>query len=230
MKKKTPALSLMSLLFSFPVAAQVVEVGDLSAFKEALKSVKAPSAPSAGAAPAAPGAKACASVELSGATVGRGMFQTDLRVDKGDAEVGRVSHDGSRYLYVVGGATAAEADVKGDGDRKVATVLDCAGRVVGTIVEEDSGDSSRYTLADASGKVLARSDATSGPAVTMMGDGGFATIRNAHWILDKYALETSGLDSRLVLMTAAMNDSVLYRRAAERRREHIGDHHGRGDR
>lgn len=229
MKKKTPALSLMSLLFSFPVAAQVVEVGDLSAFKEALKSVKAPSAPSAGAAPGA-AAKACAAVELSGATVGRGMFQTDLRVEKGDAEIGRVSRDGSRYYYVVGGATAVEADVSESGERRVATVHDCAGAVVGVIVAEDSGDSSRYTLRSPAGAVLARSDSTSGPAVTMIGDGGVATIRNAHWILDKYALDVQGLDSRLVLMTAAMNDSQLYRRSAERRRERIGDHHGRSDR
>lgn len=229
---RNPWIPAMLLLAAMPVAAQV-EVGDLSGFKEALKSVEVPAAPaSAVAATAALPPVKCPVLSLNGATVGRGLFESDYTVKINGEEVGKVAAGNDGMTYTAGGAGQATVSVAygSDGARR-ATVKGCDGETLGVIVETESSDSSRFVIVSGPGKVLAASGDVSGTTWSLSGPGGSAEIKNAHPIVDRYALTMSGLDGRLVLAAAVMNNQALYRRAAQRRRDNPHEPHGgRGDR
>lgn len=229
MKTKTP-LSLLSLFVALPVAAQVVSIGDLAGFKEALKDVPAPAAPASTAAPAAGLPRpACPVLSLDGATVGRGLFENDYTVKIDGREVGKVAADGDRLAYSAGGAAQAAAAIGMTGRSRTATVTGCDGEVIGQIVELDLANASYFDVTDASGRTIATSGAVDGTTWSLAGAGVSATIKNAHPIVDRYALSMSGIDGRLVLMAAIMNNAALYRRSRENRPPHE-PHGGRGDR
>jgi len=235
MKKKC-SLSLLSLIVALPAAAQVVSIGDVSGFREALKGVEAPASPSsrpleaAAAAGAAAGAAraACAVLSLNGATVGRGLFQNDYTVKVGDQEVGKVASSGSGWTYTAGGASQASVAVSDVQSGRRATVTGCDGETLGSVVETDASGSSRFVITDASGNVVAYSGDVDGTTWSMTGSGASASIKNDHWLLDRYALTMSGVDGRLVLTAAIMNNQALYRRSSQNRPQH--EPHGRGDR
>jgi hypothetical protein len=227
MKKKC-SLSLLSLVVALPAAAQFVSVGDVSGFKEALKGTEAPASP-AMAAPAAPLPPVrCAVLSLNGATVGRGLFQNDYTVKIAGREVGKVEAGGSGFAYTAGGRRQADVSFSFgvDGVRR-ATVVGCDGETLGAVVETDSSDSSRFRVEDASGRLLAGSGGVDGTTWALSGPGASATVTNADWIRDDYALAMSGVDGRLVLTAAIMNNQALYRRAEQRRRDNPREPHGR---
>lgn len=232
MKKKC-SLSLLSLIVALPAAAQVVSIGDVSGFKEALKGVEAPASPpsrplEAAAAGAAAARAACAVLSLNGATVGRGLFQNDYTVKAGDQEVGKVASSGSGWTYTAGGASQASVAVSDVQSGRRATVTGCDGETLGGVVETDASSSSRFVITDASGNVIAYSGDVDGTTWSMTGSGASASIKNDHWLLDRYALTMSGVDGRLVLTAAIMNNQALYRRSSQNRPPH--EPHGRGDR
>jgi hypothetical protein len=228
---KKYSLPLLSLLAALPVAAQVVSVGDVSGFKEALKGSPAPATPSMSA-PASPLPPLppirCAVLSLNGATVGRGLFQNDYAVKIAGEEVGRVEAGGSGLDYSASGRRQADVSFAFgvDGARR-ATVSGCDGETVGTIVETDASDSSRFRVEDAAGKFVAGSGDVDGTTWSLAGPGVSATITNADWIRDDYALAMSGVDGRLVLTAAIMNNQALYRRAEQRRLDNPREPRGR---
>lgn len=206
--KKTNPLTFLSLLFALPVAAQIVPIGDVAAAREALR-------------------PSCPVLDLSGATVGRGLFGGDFVVTIGGRDVGGVKHDGDGYAYEAGGAPQAKIEIAGSGSARTATVTGCSGEIVGRVIEQDGSDSSRFRVENPSGRVIAESGAVDGTTFAMSGAGGAAKVENAHWLLDRYTMSSSGIDGRLVLAATLMNNDALYRRAAERRRENMGERGGR---
>jgi len=206
--KKTNPLTFLSLLVALPVAAQIVPIGDVAAAREALR-------------------PACPVLDLSGAIVGRGLFGSDFDVKIGGRDVGAVKHDGDGYAYSAGGAPQAKIEIAADGSARTATVTGCNGEIVGRVIEVDGSDSARFRVENASGRVIAESGAVDGTSFALSGSGASAKVENAHWALDRYALTSSGIDGRLVLASALMNNDALYRRSAERRRERMGE---RGER
>jgi len=202
--KKTNPLTFLSLLLALPAAAQIVPIGDVAAAREALR-------------------PACPVLDLSGATVGRGLFGGDFVVSIGGRDVGKVERDGDGWSYKAGAAPQAKIEITPSGSARTATVTGCNGEIVGRVVEEDGSDSSRYRVENASGRVIAETGAVDGTSFGLRGAGTAASVANAHWILDRYTLSSGGMDGRLVLAAALMNNDALYRRAAERRRENIGN-------
>lgn len=232
---KIKSLTLLSLLAALPAAAQVVQIGDLAGFKEALKGIESPAVattrPLTHVVAARPAS--CPVLDLAGATVGRGLFESEYTVKIGDQEVGKVSSSGGGLSYTAGGASQAKITLSSSGDTKTATVVGCDGAVIGKIVELQGSDSSSFSVLDAAGSVLAQSGNVDSTTWSLSGAGGSASIANAHWLVDRYALSMSGIDGRLVLTAAILNNQALYRRSAQRRRDHIGDRPGRiggGDR
>lgn len=230
--KKIGSLYMLSLIVAMPAAAQFVSVGDTAGFREALKNAEAPAVPTSRALEAAEaGRAACPVLALNGAIVGRGMFENDYTVKIGGQEVGKVEASGSGLRYTAGGAAQATATYSALASGRRATVAGCNGEALGAVIESDSSSSSRFVIVDAAGNVLAASGDVDGTTWSMSGSGASASIANDHWILDRYALAMSGVDGRLVLTAAIMNNEALYRRSAERRREMPHEPHGgRGDR
>ena len=201
---KTKPLTLLSLLCALPVAAQTVPFGDVAAAREALR-------------------PSCPVLSLAGAIVGRGLFASDFTVSIGGRDVGRVEHEGDGYSYKAGGAPQARIEVAAGGSERTATVTGCGGEIIGRVLEADGSGERRFQIENASGRVVARSGAVDGTTFSMSGSGSSATVSNAHWALDRFALSYAGIAGRLVLAAALMNNDALYRRAAERRRENIGN-------
>jgi hypothetical protein len=169
-------------------------------------------------------------LDLNGATVGRGLFENDYTVKINGDEVGKVEAGDSGMKYTAGGAAQADVSVAVSGETRTATVKGCNGETIGTIVETDSHDSSRFTVKDAAGKTM-ESGEVDGTTWALSGAGASASIKNAHPIVDRYAMAMTGVDGRLVLAATVMNNQALYRRAAQRRRENPHEPHGgRGDR
>jgi hypothetical protein len=225
--KKTGPLPLLSLLVALPAAAQVVSMGDMAGFKEALKNSDAPAVPTSRAIETAGLTRvACPVLSLNGATVGRGLFENDYTVKIGGEEVGKVESGGSGMRYTAGGAGQADISFSfnGEGGRR-ATVVGCDGETIGSVYEMDSHDASRFRIEDAAGRPIAHSGDVDGTSWVMAGPGVSASITNDHWLVDRYALSMSGIDGRLVLTAAIMNNQALYRRADERRRENPREPH-----
>ena len=165
----------------------------------------------------------CPVLDLSDATVGRGIFGNDFTVTIGGRDVGAVKHDGDGYAYSAGGAPQAKIEITPSESARTATVTGCDGEIVGRVVEEDGSGSSRYRIENASGRVIAESGTVDGTSFGISGSGVSAKVENAHWMLDRYAMSSAGIDGRLVLAAALMNNDALYRHAAERRRENMGN-------
>lgn len=152
----------------------------------------------------------CPMISLSGATIGRGLFGGDWSVREGAKTIGFVSPTGGDYrLFVAGAETAIRVARRPDG--AIATVSDCAGKVLGTVEETDGHGTGHFRVKDAAGKVLASGD-SQGTSFDVRGPGGWATVANDHWLLDRYKVTTEKLDSGLVAALTLLNDEELYRR------------------
>lgn len=209
MTKLLPTLSL--LVLSCAVSAETVQVGDLAGFREALRRVEAPPAPAA-ALPPKSERPSCMIEPLSGATVGRGLFDSDFAVKRGDAVLGRVVANQDGYTYVNGGATLAFFAVLKSGKDRFVAVSNCDGELIGKVVEEDEANATAFWLEDANGAAIAHSGWVDGSNFILAGKGGSAVVADDAWFSDRYALTIRELPSPLVLAATVLNNAALYRR------------------
>ena len=158
------------------------------------------------------------------------MFDNDYTVKIDGQEVGKVESRGSGLTYTASGAGQATVSFSEGSFGRQAAVTGCNGEALGSVVETDSHDSSRFIILDASGRAVASSGDVDGTSWVMSGLGASAMIKNDNWLVDRYALSMTGIDGRLVLTAAIMNNQALYARAAQRRRENPPEHGDRGDR
>lgn len=178
----------------------------------------------------------CPVPQLSGSTMGRGMFSMTFDVKLGDQKLGEIEPvDGGWLFRDNAGHTIALASVKTAEDSRVATVTDCSGARIGEVSETQVGSSeSVMTIKDAQGKTVATSNPASSGEMDLKSPSGdiLAQSRDIHWLLDRYAfvvVNPEGVDGRMVLIASVMGNSAAYRRSAERRRDRIGDRPGPGN-
>lgn len=228
------AASALSPALAAAQAARAPELPDLKEFHERLGDVAAPAAVPARAVVAAKAA-GCPVLNLQGATIGRGVFDSSYEVKLNDAVFGTIKGDGDGYVYKdnYGNIAAKAATEKINGGTR-SLVTDCSGAPIGLIEEAVGSDSSDFVLFDATGKIVAQTGWTSSSSISFRTDSGetVAEAKNAHWLLDRVQLSlTPKADPRLVAVASVMNNAAGYRRAAERRRERMADGpHGRADR
>jgi hypothetical protein len=168
-------------------------------------------------------AAGCAVMKLDDVVISRGVLSSDFTVESGGREVGTIEKDGSSIVIKSGSAVAAKTSGS--------VVTDCAGTVIGSVEELSGEGSSSFAIKDASGRIVAASGEVDGHSMILKGSGGMVAVQNNHWLKDSYKVSVSGVDPRLAAMAVMMNNTALYRRSAQRRRDNPREHHGgRGDR
>lgn len=166
-------------------------------------------------------AKGCAMMTLDEVVISRGVFANDFTVEAGGAEIGKIERDGSAIVIRSGSAVSARANG--------ATVTDCSGAVIGSVEEIAGDDASSFAIKDASGNIVAASGRVDGHSMILKGTGGMVAVQNNHWLIDSYKVSTSGIDARLAAVAVVMNNSALYRRAQQRRRDNPREPRGGRD-
>lgn len=211
MKKTLAVLSIVTL--TAPAFAH--EFNDMAEFRREMREQRVAEAKAAEM-PAPTDAKGCAAMKLDDVVISRGVFSTDFTVEEGGREIGKIEVNSSGYVIRSGSAIAAKSEGS--------AIKDCSGAVIGS-VEETAGDgSSVFTIKDAAGNVVAQSGSVDGTSMILKGAGGMVAVQNNHWLIDSYKMSASGVDSRLAAMAVVMNNSALYRRSAQRRRDNPPEH------
>lgn len=236
MNAKLP--SVLTVLLAVPAASQV-SFGDLEGFRREMSGIKVAVPQARPIAPAA--LHSGAGGDLGGVTVGRGLFGADFGVYRGEREIGEIDVSvvggfagaAREYSVCLGGRKVMKA-VAGRGERGAtvtSAVEDGEGVRVGSVDEIEEHGASRFVLRDASGAEVAASGWVTGHSFMMKGAAGSSSVESAHWLFDRYELKAEGVDSRLAMTALLMNNTALYRRAAQRNRELQGDRpRGRYDR
>ncbi|MBI5245683.1 MAG: hypothetical protein HY923_00765 [Elusimicrobia bacterium] len=219
MKKTLVVLSIITM--TVPAVAR--EFNDIGEWRREMREirVKEPAAVVVEA-PAPVDAKGCALMKLEDVVISRGVFSSDFTVESGGSKIGEIEVNRGGYVIKNGSAIAAKTSG--------ATVIDCSGAVIGSVEELAGSDSSSFAVKNAAGQIIASSGEVDGHSMVLKGTGGMVSVQNNHWLIDSYKVSASGIDARLAAVAVVMNNSALYRRAGERRRDRIGDHPGRGDR
>lgn len=165
----------------------------------------------------------CAVMKLDDVVISRGVLSNDFTVESGGREIGTIEKDGSVLVIKSGSAVAAKTSGP--------VVTDCAGTVIGSVEELAGEGSSSFAIKDASGRIVAASGEVDGHSMILKGSGGMVAVSSNHWLKDSYKVSVSGVDPRLAAVAVMMNNTALYRRSAQRRRDNPREHHGgRGDR
>ncbi len=220
MKKTLAVLSIMTL--TAPAFAH--EFNDIGEWRREMREQRVAEAKAAEiAVPTPTDAAGCAIMKLDDVVISRGVFSTDFTVEGGGREIGKIAVNSSGYVIRSGTAVTA----KNEG----AVVKDCSGNVIGSVEETAGDDASSFVIKDASGNIIAASGSVDGHSMVLKGTGGMVSVQNNHWLIDSYKVSVSGVDARLASMAVVMNNSALYRRAAQRRRDNPREPHGgrRGD-
>ena len=219
MKKTLAVFSILAL--TLPAAAR--EFNDIGDFRREMREHRVAEPRAVEITPTPVDAKGCAVLKLDEVVISRGVFSSDFTVESQGREIGKIE-TGSGYVLKAGSAVAAMSSASGS------VVTDCAGKVLGWVEEAAGADSSRFTIRDASGRVVADSGDVDGTAMILKGSGGMIAVSNNHWLIDSYKVSVQGLDARLAAMAVMRNNAALYRRSAQRRRDNPREHGGRGDR
>lgn len=219
MKKTLAVLSVMAL--TIPAAAR--EFNDIGEWRREMRERRVAEPRAVEVRPTETNAAGCAVMNLEDTVISRGMLSSDFTVESGGREIGRIEVDGSRYVIRSGAAIAAKT--------YGSAVTDCNGLVIGYVEELAGPDSSSFAIKNAAGEIVASSGQVDGASMILKGSGGMVAVQNNHWLIDSYKVSVSGVDARLASVAVVMNNSALYRRAAQRRRDNPREPHGgRGDR
>jgi hypothetical protein len=219
MKKTLAVLSVMAL--TMPAAAR--EFNDLGSWRQEMREIRVAEPKAVEVRQTQTDPAGCAVMNLDDIVISRGVLSSDFTVERGGKEIGKIEKDGSSIVIKSGAAVA----VKTSGS----VVTDCAGTVIGSVSELAGSDSSSFAIKDASGRIVAASGEVDGHSMILKGSGGMVAVQNNHWLIDSYKVSVSGIDARLAAVAVVMNNSALYRRSAQRRRDNPHEPHGgRGDR
>jgi hypothetical protein len=220
MKKLLAVMSVMAM--TIPAAARGFDT-DLGSWRREMREIRVAEPKAVEVRQAETDAAGCAVMKLDDVVISRGVLSNDFTVESGGREIGTIEKDGSALVIKSGSAVAAKTSGS--------VVTDCAGTVIGSVEELAGSDSSSFAIKDASGRIVATSGEVDGHSMILKGTGGMVAVANNHWLKDSYKVSVSGVDARLAAMAVMMNNSALYRRSAQRRRDNPREHHGgRGDR
>lgn len=220
MKTMIAVLSVMAM--TIPAAARDFD-GDIGSWRREMREIRVAEPKPVEVRRTETDASGCAVMRLEDVVISRGVLSSDFTVESGGREIGTIEKDGSNIVIKSGSAVAAKTSGS--------TVTDCAGAVIGSVEELAGEGSSSFAIKDASGRIVAASGEVDGHSMILKGSGGMVAVQNNHWLKDSYKVSVSGVDPRLAAMAVMMNNSALYRRSAQRRRDNPREHHGgRGDR
>lgn len=220
MKTMIAVLSVMAM--TIPAAARDFD-GDIGSWRREMREIRVAEPKPVEVRQTETDASGCAVMRLEDVVISRGVLSSDFTVESGGREIGTIEKDGSNIVIKSGSAVAAKTSGS--------TVTDCAGAVIGSVEELAGEGSSSFAIKDASGRIVAASGEVDGHSMILKGSGGMVAVQNNHWLKDSYKVSVSGVDPRLAAMAVMMNNSALYRRSAQRRRDNPREHHGgRGDR
>ncbi len=215
MKKTLAVLSVMAL--TIPVAAR--EFNDIGEWRREMREIRVAEPKAVEVRPTETDAAGCAVLKLDDVVISRGVFSSDFTVESGGAEIAKIE-TGSELTIKSGSAVAAKTSG--------ATVTDCSGKVIGSVLELVGDDSSSFAIKNAAGQIVATSGNVDGPSMVLRGPGGMVSVQSSHWLKDSYKVVVSGVDARLAAIAVMRNNSALYRRANEQRRNNPpGGRHGR---
>jgi len=220
MKKILAVLSVMAL--TIPAAAREREHNDIGSWRQEMRENRVAEPRAVEVRRTETDAAGCAVLKLDDIVISRGAFSSDFKVESNGSEIGKI--EVNRSGYVIRSGSSVSAKTSG------ATVTDCAGTVIGSVEELAGSDSSSFAIKDASGRIVAASGNVDGHSMILRGSGGMVAVQNNHWLLDSYRVTTSGIDARLASVAVVMNNSALYRRAAQRRRDNPREPRGGHDR
>lgn len=219
MKKTLAVLSVLAL--TIPAAAQ--ELNDIGAWRREMREHRVAEPRAVEVRPSDLNAAGCAAMSLEDTVISRGVLSNDFTVESGGREIGKIEVNSSGYVIRSGSAVSARTSGS--------TVTDCAGKVIGFVEELAGSDSSSFAIKNAAGQIVASSGQVDGASMILKGSGGMVAVQNNHWLIDSYKVSVSGVDARLASVAVVMNNSALYRRSAQRRRDNPREPHGgRGDR
>ncbi|MDD5304113.1 MAG: hypothetical protein PHS14_13515 [Elusimicrobia bacterium] len=220
MKKTLAVLSVLAL--TIPAAAR--EFNDIGSWRQEMREHRVAEPKAVEVRSTETDTAGCAVMKLDDVVISRGLLSSDFTVESGGREIGKIEKNGPDIVIKSGSGIAAKTSGS--------VVIDCSGAVIGSVSELAGDSSSSFAIKDASGRIVAASGAVDGTAMTLSGSGGTVTVTNNHWLIDSYKVSVSGVDARLAAMAVVMNNSALYRRAAQRRRDNpTGPRRGeRGDR
>ena len=220
MKKLFAVMSVMAM--TIPAAARGFDT-DLGTWRREMREIRVAEPKAVEVRQTERDAAGCAVMKLDDIVISRGVLSNDFTVESGGREIGTIEKDGSSIVIKSGSAVAAKTSGS--------VVTDCAGAVIGSVSELAGEGSSSFAIKDASGRIVAASGEVDGHSMILKGSGGMVAVQNNHWLKDSYKVSVSGVDPRLAAMAVMMNNSALYRRSAQRRRDNPREHHGgRGDR
>lgn len=220
MKKILAVMSVMAM--AIPAAARDFD-SDIGSWRREMREIRVVEPKAAEVRRTETDAAGCAVMNLDDIVISRGVLSSDFTVESGGREIGKIEKDGSSIVILSGSAVA----VRSAGS----VVTDCAGTVIGSVEDLAGSGSSSFVIKDASGRIVATSGEVDGHSMILKGSGGMVSVQNNHWLIDSYRVSVSGIDSRLAAVAVVMNNSALYRRSAQRRRDNPREHHGgRGDR
>ena len=220
MKKLFAVMSVMAM--TIPAAARGFDT-DLGTWRRGMREIRVAEPKAVEVRQTETDAAGCAVMKLDDIVISRGVLSNDFTVESGGREIGTIEKDGSSIVIKSGSAVAAKTSGS--------VVTDCAGAVIGSVSELAGEGSSSFAIKDASGRIVAASGEVDGHSMILKGSGGMVAVQNNHWLKDSYKVSVSGVDPRLAAMAVMMNNSALYRRSAQRRRDNPREHHGgRGDR
>lgn len=220
MKRILAVLSVMAM--TIPAAARGFD-SDIGSWRREMREIRVAEPKAVEVRQTETDAAGCAVMKLEDVVISRGVLSSDFTVESGGREIGTIEKDGSSIVIKSGSAVAAKTSGS--------VVTDCAGTVIGSVSELAGSDSSSFAIKNAAGQIVATSGEVDGHSMILKGSGGMVAVSNNHWLKDSYKVSVSGVDPRLAAMAVMMNNSALYRRSAQRRRENPREHHGgRGDR
>ena len=222
MKKMLAVLSVMAMTIPVPASARGFD-GDIGSWRREMREIRVAEPKAVEVRPTETDAAGCAVMKLDEVVISRGVLSNDFTVENGGREIGTIEKDGASVVIRSGPAIAAKTSGE--------VVTDCAGAVIGSVSELAGEGSSRFAIKDASGRIVAASGEVDGHSMVLKGSGGMVAVQNNHWLKDSYKVSVSGVDPRLAAVAVMMNNTALYRRSAQRRRDNPREHRGgRGDR
>lgn len=218
MKTNTPALAILAAMLPFCAHAQAIpELPGLGAAKAQLAGDSAVVMGSASASE-----KACIDWPAT-AKVSRGVFESDYTVEVDGKKVGEIEEDGGSLILKGGnGKVQARAAISGSDSKQLAVVSGCGGAALGRIEGLYTDDQSAFNIQDASGKPLMTTGWVSGGDMAASAPSA-SMIVSKNGLFDNFTVTIHGAQTPVALFTAVMNNKAAYRRAAERRRDRMGD-------
>jgi hypothetical protein len=229
MKTNTPALAILAAILPICAHAQLPALPSLGEVKLSLAGDSLAVSGSPVETTNGKSAPACIGWTAT-AKVSRGVFESDYDVEVNGQKVGEIEESGGSYtLKDSAGKVQARAQVSDGDGKKTATITGCGGISLGTIEELYTDDQSAFNIKTPAGEALMTTGWTSDSDLAASAPAGsMKVVKNG--MFDNFTVTIHGASAPVGLFTAVLNNKAAYRRAAERRRERIGDRPGRHDR